>query len=164
MLVMYDVSSRIWPVSVAGRIESGLRSAVQSLVAMVKAGDDTSRVRLAAQANAALDAAQDDIAIAGYEPASVRPSARWLRLRRAMVARAAALEGPLLLAAHRGDAEAAGIAGRLERLGDATVVRADVAPTAAAGPLRALIEPHVAALEAAAAAAHRLDEAPHAVA
>ena len=110
MLVMYVVSSRIWPVSVAGRIESGLRSAVQSLVAMVKAPDDTSRVRLAAQANAALDAAQDDLAIAGYEPASVRRrragcacAARWSRARRP--------RRPLLLAAHRGDAEAAGIAG-----------------------------------------------------
>jgi multidrug resistance protein MdtO len=164
MLVMYVVSSRIWPVSVARRIESGLRSAVQSLVAMAKAPDDASRVRLAAAANAAIDAAQEDLAIAGYEPASVRPSARWLRLRRAMAARAAAIGGPLLLAAHRGDAAAAGIARRLEHLGDATVAPADVTPSADAGPLRALIESHVSALEAAAAAAHRLDEAPHAVA
>jgi multidrug resistance protein MdtO len=164
MLVMYLVSSRIWPVSVARRIESGLRSAVQSLVAMAQAPDDRSRVRLAAAANTALDAAQEDLAIAGYEPASVRPSDRWLRLRRAMTARAAALEGPLLLAAQRGDAEAADIARRLERLGDTTAARADVAPIADAGPLRALIEPHLGALEAAAAAARRLDEAPHAVA
>jgi hypothetical protein len=137
---------------------------VQSLVAMAKARDDTSRVRLAVQANAALDAAREDLAIAVYEPASVRPSGRWLRLRRAMVARAAATLGPLLLATHRGDAEVAGIATRLEHLGDATGVPADVAPTADTGPLRALIEPHVTKLEAAAAAARRLEEATHAMA
>jgi hypothetical protein len=69
----------------------------------------------------------------------------------------------LLLAAYRGDAEAAGIATRLEHLGE-THERAEDAPTADTGPLRGLIEPHVSALEAAAAAAHRLDEARHAVA
>jgi multidrug resistance protein MdtO len=164
MLVMYVVAARIWPVSVARRIESGIRSAVQTLLAMAKATDDTSRVRLVAAANADLDAAQEDLAIAGYEPASVRPSARWLRLRRVMVGRADALAGPLLLAAQRGDASVAGIARRLERLGDDTAARGDIAPTVDAGPLRALIEPHVSALEAAAAAARRLEEAPHAVA
>jgi multidrug resistance protein MdtO len=164
MLVMYVVSSRIWPVSVARRIESGIRSAVQSLVAMAKAPDDTARVRLAAEANAALDAAQEDLAIAGYEPASVRPSERWLRLRGAMVARAAAIAGPLLLAAHRGDGETGTVARRLERLGDASASVAANAAGADPGPLGSLLEPHLAVLEATAAAAERMEKAGHALA
>jgi multidrug resistance protein MdtO len=162
MLVMYLVSARVWPISVARRIESEVRSAVQSLVAMTRAPDDGSRVRLAEAANASLDAAREDLAIAGYEPASVRPSERWLHVRGAMVTRAAATVGPLLLAAHRGDAEA-DIARRLERLGDATLVRADAASVPNSGALHALLE-HISALEAAAAAARRLDEGTHAVA
>jgi len=164
MLVMYLVSSRIWPVSVAQRIESGIRSAVQSLVAMAKAPDNTSRVRLAAEANAALDAAQEDLAIAGYEPASVRPSERWLGLRRAMVARAAAIAGPLLLAAQRGDGASATVARGLEQLGDAGAPVPGRPAGADPDPLRSLLEPHLAALEATAAAAERMEKAGHALA
>ena len=164
ILVMYAVSSRVWPVSVARRIEAGIRGAVHSLVEMAKASGDAARVRLAARAIAALGAAQDDLAVVGYEPASVRPSARWLELRRAMVAEAEALEGPLLLSARSGDAAAAEVAGRLERLADASAVASAPAAGHDTSPLDAIMEPHLAALEATAAAVHRLDGGAHAVA
>jgi len=162
--VMYVVSSRVWPVSVARRIEADIRNAVHSLVELAKAPDDTTRVRLAAQASVALGAAREDLAVVSYEPASVRPSPRWLELRRAMVAEAEALEGPLLLSARSGDAAAAEVAGRLERLSDAGATPSAQAAGHDTSPLDAIIEPHLAALEATAAAVHRLDGGAHAVA
>ena len=115
-LAVYFVSTQLWPVSVARRIDIRIAGAIQHLVQMASAPDLGSRARLASQVHATLGAAADDLQLAGYEPATLQPSQRWLASRRLLVARAGALAGPLLVAAERGGAAVAPSIRRLDAL------------------------------------------------
>jgi multidrug resistance protein MdtO len=114
--VAYFVGTQLWPVSVARRIDTRIAAAVQRLVQMASAADAGTRVRLASQAHATLGAVIDDLQLVRYEPASVRPSPRWVLGRRLRVARAGAIAGPLLVAAEGGGPAAARAAQRLQAL------------------------------------------------
>ena len=163
--VVYVVSAHCWPVSVAGRVEANLSAALKHLGLMLRAGTEPTRRRLAAQVQAELGAAANDLELARYEPAAVRPAANWLEHRRAMVAGVDALGTPLLLAAETGASLPDGIERRIECLANGEAGTKSPAIAFADGDaLRALVEESLRGLERAAAAARRDDEVAHAAA
>ncbi len=163
--MVYLVSAYCWPVSVAGRMEAGLASALKHLGLMLRASAGATRRRLATEVQAALGAVTDDLELARFEPAAIRPSADWLAHRRTLVARVDALETPLLLAAEAGLGVDDAIVERVERLANGEA-RAESSSTSHADgdALHALLDERLRALESAAAAARRYDEAAHAAA
>lgn len=164
-VVVYLVSTYFWPVSVAGRIESGLSMALQHFGQMLRSGASATRRRLAAQAQAALAAVSNDLDLALYEPAVVRPAEDWLEHRRATLARLDVLGTPLLLAAEACHGVDDGIVHRIECLakgefGDESYE----SPRTDGDALHALVEERLIGVEAAFSAARRYDEAVHAAA
>jgi multidrug resistance protein MdtO len=163
--VVYLVSAYCWPVSVAGRMEASLSAALKRLGLMLRAGDAATRRRLSAQAQAALGAAADDLELARYEPAAVRPATDWLDHRRAMLARVDALGTPLLIATETQTCVNDDIVRRIERLANGEAgEESPVKPFADRDALHALVEENLRCLEKAASAARRYDEAAHATA
>ncbi len=161
--MVYVMSTCCWPVSVAGRMEAGLASALKNLALMLRASADASRRRLAAQVQAGLGAVRDDVELARYEPAAIRPSSDWLLHRRTMVARAEELEIPLLLAGEAGLGVDEDVVKRIERVANGESGAGPSPPSETAGDaLHALLEERLRALENAAAAARQYDEAAHA--
>lgn len=163
--VVYLVSAYFWPVSVAGRVEASMSTALKNLGLMPRAGAAATRRRLAADLQATLGSVADDLALAHFEPAAIRPSAEWLSHRRAMVERVDALGTPLLLAAESGIGVTKDVANRIERLANGEAA-AEFPSTAHVDgdALHALLDERLRALETAAAAARRDDEAAHATA
>ena len=163
--MVYVVSAHCWPVSVAGRVEANLSAALKHLGLMLRAGSESTRRRLAAEAQAELGAVANDLELARYEPAAVRPAAKWLQHRRAMVASVDALGTPLLLAAETGSRLPDDVERRIERLANGEADTESPAIAFADGDaLRALAEESLRSLERAAAAARRDGEVSHAAA
>jgi len=105
-VVVYLIFTRVWPVSVAARVDAALaelRQRWQALTAMPLPHLQRSQ---AAAAIARRSALQNDIALMHYEPSWVRPSTDWTTARRHALAELQALEGPMVLLAghHPGDA------------------------------------------------------------
>lgn len=117
-LVVAVVFTQIWPVSVAKRIDPAIAALLRRLAAM--AGSDTRprRWALAAEAQAALGAIEQDLDLSRYEPSSIRPAPGWLERRRRVAEAVALLQGPLLVDFTRAPLAAAGVASRLDRLAD----------------------------------------------
>jgi hypothetical protein len=95
--VVYLVFTRLWPVSVAERVDAaiaGLRAKLSALRTETPEG----RPALVAETQVALGAIERDLEMAQYEPSSVRPGDRWLRSRRRAVRKVGALVPLLLLA------------------------------------------------------------------
>ncbi len=114
-LVVAVIFTLVWPVSVAERVDPAIAALLRRLAELAGAPDRQRRLALAAEAQAAAGAVEQDIGLIGYEPSSLRPAQRWLDSRRDAMQAIAALEAPLLLAANQGglpgDAQ-----GRLDRL------------------------------------------------
>ena len=163
--VVYVLSAHCWPVSVAGRVEANLSAALKHLGLMLRAGSESTRRRLAAEAQAELGAVANDLELARYEPAAVRPAAKWLQHRRAMVASVDALGTPLLLAAETGSRLPDDVERRIECLANGEVgAEAPAIASAGVDALHSLVDESLRALERAAAAARRDDEVSHAAA
>ena len=114
-VVVYLVFTRVWPVSVAARVDTALaalRQQWERLAALPHAG---ARRAQAASAMAQCGALEQDLALMHYEPSWVRPEAQWIAERRGVLARLGALEGPMFLLAERRPGDAA-IGGWLKRL------------------------------------------------
>lgn len=105
-VVVYLVFTRVWPVTVAARIDSGLATLRQQWARLAALPDAVTRRAQAASAMAQCGALEQDLALMHYEPSWVRPDAQWIAERRAALARLDALEGPMFLLAERraGDA------------------------------------------------------------
>jgi multidrug resistance protein MdtO len=161
--MVYLVSAHLWPVSVAGRVEASMSTALKHLGLMVRAGAAATRRHLAMDVQAALGAVTNDLELAHYEPVAIRPSARWLVHRSTLVDCVDALRTPLLLAAEAGLGVAGDVANRIERLaGGEAVAEASSVAHVDNDALHALLEERLHALETAAVAARRYDEAAHA--
>ena len=104
-VVIYFVFTRLWPVSVAQRVDRALAALLHRLARVAEAPDTYAAGVQASRADAARGAIAADLALLGYEPPSVRPPANWIALRRRTLARAAALAAPLTL--ESGDASVA---------------------------------------------------------
>lgn len=136
-LVMYVVSTTIWPVSVTRRIDPAIAVALRRLSAMMAATGRSIRYELAGEARAALGTLEQDMGLAHYEPPAVRPTAEWLEARGRAAQEIAALQGPLLLSARLDPARSTDLAGRLGKLADGVGDHSNLSgarETAAAGP------------------------------
>ena len=163
--VVYLLSAHCWPVSVASRMEASLSAALKHFGLMLRTDAAAPRRRLAAAAQAALGAVADDLELAHFEPAAVRPAEDWLDHRRAMLAHADALGTPLLLAADAGFGMSDDIVRRIEHLTNGVVGAGPSAELRTDGnALHELIEERLRSLESAAVAARRYDEVANAAA
>jgi multidrug resistance protein MdtO len=72
-IVSYFAATRLWPVSVGPRIESGLQKARQKLESVFEAADGWSRRRLVAETQSIVEGVTSDIRLAAYEPEWIRP-------------------------------------------------------------------------------------------
>jgi multidrug resistance protein MdtO len=106
-LAVYLVFTRIWPVSIAARIEGALENLVQQWRQLVGTADRDAQRQHAAAALALHGEITQDLILAAYEPASVGPAADWVETRRRHLAMLDAVGGPLFLLAERypGDPE-----------------------------------------------------------
>jgi len=100
-LVVYLVFTRIWPVSIAGRIESALNALVSQWQELVAAGQSEQRRQHAATALGLQGAIAQDLALARYEPARVGPGLVWIDQHRRRLGVLDAVAGPLFLLAER---------------------------------------------------------------
>jgi multidrug resistance protein MdtO len=100
-VVVYLVFTRVWPVSVAERVDSGLAALRQQWARLAALPDAVTRRAQAASAMAQCGALEQDLALMHYEPSWVRPDSTWIAERRGALARLDALEGPMFLLAER---------------------------------------------------------------
>ncbi|MFM0015788.1 FUSC family protein [Paraburkholderia sediminicola] len=116
-VVVYLVFTRVWPVTVAARIDTGLAALRQQWERLAALPDAVTRRAQAASAMAQCGALEQDIALMHYEPSWVRPEAQWIAERRSALAKLDALEGPMFLLAERRPGDAA-IEGWIKRAMD----------------------------------------------
>ncbi|MEX3968329.1 FUSC family protein [Paraburkholderia sp. EG286B] len=100
-VVAYLIFTRVWPVSVAGRIDAALTALVARWTRIARATDPDTRSALVAGALAELGSLRQYLGVIHYEPSWVRPASGWIASRRRALAELAALEGPIVLAAGR---------------------------------------------------------------
>jgi multidrug resistance protein MdtO len=121
-LVVFLIFTNIWPVTVTGRVDAAMASLLRKLGGMATAAARSRRNALASEACAALGAIEQDLALARYEPPSVRPPDGWLLARSRAVAGIADLMGPLFVRSDQNLSFSREIARRLEavagRVGD----------------------------------------------
>jgi multidrug resistance protein MdtO len=129
-VVAYLVATNLWPISVGKRIDPAIAALLRRLAALMTA-DKSEQRALASQAQSELGEIETDIALAAYEPSSVRPSAQWLAARRRAADEIGALGSPLLLSADKHSS--AQIAKRLEALAGRFAVAG--IPTPRQGPM-----------------------------
>jgi multidrug resistance protein MdtO len=106
-LAIFLVFTRIWPVSIAARIEAALGNLVQQWQQLVNTPNREAQRQHAAAAQALHEEITQDLILARYEPASVGPGADWVETRQRHLATLDAVAGPLFLLAERfpGDPE-----------------------------------------------------------
>lgn len=114
-VVVYLVFTRVWPVSVAARVDTALATLQQQWARLAALAHASARRAQAASAMAQCGELEQDLALMHYEPSWVRPQPQWIAERRGAVARLSALEGPMFLLAERHQGDAA-IEGWLKRL------------------------------------------------
>jgi multidrug resistance protein MdtO len=117
-LVVYLLFSNLWPVTVTRRIDTGIVTLLRRLGAMVAAATRSRRYAFAAEASAALGAIEQDLRLARYEPASVRPASEWLNAHQRTAHAIAGLMGPLLVRANQDPSLGSELSGRLSGLAD----------------------------------------------
>ncbi|WP_315125937.1 FUSC family protein [Comamonas antarctica] len=141
-LVVYLVFTRVWPVSVAQRIDTALAALLRHLARVAKAPETALAAAQLGKAQAAQGAIADDLALLAYEPPQVRPGADWIAQRQRTLQCANALVAPLML--QPGDAALAATLDGLSRQIDAASPPAPTAatalPPALARPVSALAE------------------------
>lgn len=154
-LVVYLFFTRLWPVSVAKRIDPAIAAVLRRLSAMAAATAMTRR-SLAAEVQQALGNIEQDLDLLRYEPAASRPTESWLQARRRAVQEMAALQAPLLLSAGRESAAAGDIGHRLEQIAGTLGTTRPRVPQAARiarfrararSPLATMISAHLSRLE-----------------
>jgi multidrug resistance protein MdtO len=81
-VISYLIFANVWPVSVADRIDHAAARLLRELASMLGQANAAARMALAAQARATLSTLASDLALVGYEPASIRPADDWTAARR----------------------------------------------------------------------------------
>ncbi len=117
-LVVYVISTSVWPVSVSRRIDPAIAALLRRLGTSARASFPVARRDLVPATQAAIGAVQSDLDLARYEPTAIRPPSAWLQHRQQAVAAIAALEGPLLLSGEDSPAFLVTTARRLDALAD----------------------------------------------
>ncbi|HUA26782.1 MAG TPA: FUSC family protein [Steroidobacteraceae bacterium] len=162
-VVVYLLFTRLWPVSVAMRIDPAIAAVLSRLSAMAVASTTTRR-SLAARVQGSLGNIEQDLELARYEPSAIRPADSWLEDRRRAAREVGALEGPLLLIPDLEPTCAAEIGRRLEAAAESLAgqrtsnsspeatralaeTRGALTPAADRHPLAAAIRMHLESLE-----------------
>ncbi|WP_321843679.1 FUSC family protein [Paraburkholderia bannensis] len=104
-VVVYLVFTRVWPVSIAGSIDTALAKLIAQWTRIAHASDAATRRALAAGALAEYGGLRQNLGLIHYEPSWVRPAPAWVASRRRALAELGALEAPLFLAAGRAGVE-----------------------------------------------------------
>ncbi len=141
-LAMYWVFTRVWPVSVAQRIDTALAALLHHLACVAKEPNTNIGAMHLGKAQAVSGAVVADLALLAYEPPKVRPSSGWITQRQHTLQCADALTAPLVLQAGS-TAAASSLDGLSQRLGVAVPVPSPAAaamPQDLVRPLRALTE------------------------
>jgi multidrug resistance protein MdtO len=148
-VVTYLMFTRVWPVSIASRIDATLHALIAQWTRIARTGDASSRSALVAGALAQYGGLRQNLGLIHYEPSWVRPAPAWIASRRRALAELGALEGPLSLAAGRaaaaGDTRLRELARRItpgeyadggaaQRAADTQALRTDPAVGGAADP------------------------------
>nr|WP_315597756.1 FUSC family protein [uncultured Cupriavidus sp.] len=120
-LVVYLVFTRIWPVSIAARIEAAMGALSRQWQQLIDAPRPTLQRTHAAAALALQGNIAQDLDLARYEPASVAPQSSWVDHQRARLGALDSVAGPLFLLAERFPGDAA-VAERLRVLEAVDVV------------------------------------------
>jgi len=152
-VIVYVFFTRLWPVSVAQRIDPAIAAVLRRLSAMATAASATRR-SLVSEVQGSLGNIQQDLDLLRYEPASIRPAPSWVRARRCAAQELAALQAPLSLSAGQNSGSAGKIGQRLQQIADSlSETRGAFTPKAnraglhqppARGPLEDMIDLHVA--------------------
>ncbi|WP_144140419.1 FUSC family protein [Paraburkholderia sp. BCC1884] len=129
-VVVYLIFTRVWPYSVAARVDATLSALRQQWTQLAALAHPGARRVQAAAAMARRGALEDDLALMHYEPSWVRPEAQWITEHRAVLAEFRAIEGPMFLLAERAPGDSA-IEGWLRRLGDSPPLTSPDSGTAA---------------------------------
>ena len=116
-IAIYLVFTRVWPVSIAARIDPAIAALLRSLGQAARA-TDIARRSFAPSVSTQLEALQTDLSVLPYEPRAVRPSPDWIRVRTEAVAAIAGMEKPLQLSGDDMPHVLGSAAARLERLAD----------------------------------------------
>lgn len=111
-LVSYVVFTRLWPVSVAPRLDRELTGLARALAALAGIPQRGAREMAAAQALAQCGALNRDLELLAYEPRPLRPERAWVEPRQAALEGLKNMIAPLALAPGRIADE---IAARLSR-------------------------------------------------
>lgn len=117
-VVVYLVFTRVWPVSIASRIDAALDALVAQWARIARAKDADSRRTQTAAALAQHASLRQDLGLIHYAPSWVRPPPDRVASRRRTLAELDALEGPLFLLAERaaGEDGLADVDARLRRV------------------------------------------------
>jgi multidrug resistance protein MdtO len=115
-LVASCVLVYVWPVTVTRRIDPALAAALRQWANMASTKEPRERWLMASQAQATLTEIETDIALAHYEPASVRSSAAWLSARRLLVENTQSLGTLLLVGSDTSELSRVHAATRLEQV------------------------------------------------
>jgi multidrug resistance protein MdtO len=118
-IVSYLVFTRVWPVSVARRIDPAISALLQRLSAMTVALGVSARRSVVAEILASRDAIESDLVLVSYEPHWTRPQPGWQGRRLAAVRAILALTGPLLLSVNRSPAVSVEFSRRLREVANA---------------------------------------------
>jgi len=113
-LVVFLIFTNVWPVTVTSGIDAAVASLLRKLGGMANAVARSRRNALASEACGALGAIEQDLALAEYEPPSIRRADGWLRARSRVVAEIAELMGPLFVRSNQNLSFTREIARRLE--------------------------------------------------
>ncbi|MDB5463489.1 MAG: Conserved hypothetical rane protein putative efflux pump [Phenylobacterium sp.] len=132
-IAVYLVSTRLWPTSIARRVDGALAGTLRALGAAVRAPPHGSRPEEATAVYAGLETIEADLGLARYEPRPIRAGEAWLQARRVAVEYAARLQGAVLVAgevrtapqlSERLESLAAGLEGRVAKAANAAPVAA----------------------------------------
>jgi multidrug resistance protein MdtO len=115
-IVVYVLFANIWPVSVGKRIDPAMAALLRCLGGLVTEASKSIRRFEAPEAQEMLAGIERDLDLALYEPPSIRPDDRWIRVRRRVADELGALFGPLLLTGNKNPHFSAQLANRLRRL------------------------------------------------
>jgi multidrug resistance protein MdtO len=131
---VYLVSTRMWPSSVAGRIDRALADALRALGKALLSAPHVERPRLASGVYARAETIEADLSLARYEPPLVRAPAPWREAREAGLEQLVRLQTAALAAGEI--ASASDLAARLNAVAGRLETAAPSAATVSAPPDR----------------------------
>ncbi len=117
-LVVTLIFTQVWPVTVATRVDPAIAALLRKFASLAREGVTWKRWALAAEAQAAAGALEQDLALASYEPLPIRPTRTWTECREGVLMAIDACQGPLLLEGLPDRPFGRDVARRLDRLAD----------------------------------------------